>query len=129
MGYRSDVTIVCAKKAFGKIGAICSNYKVLPNAMYYSEDEQYYIMQWDWVKWYNDKGVEKIEDLLKKFSEDPYYTNDSGYSFKFFRIGENNDDTEEYSNNVEEFYNYFIDRHVSLPEGLHKLMCLTDTSE
>lgn len=98
MGYYSEVTIMAQPKAYKMIIESIRNhnkqesYKFEPSKIWqgYEEDiGEYYLLQWDWVKWYQDfKKVQSVEKVLDKLVSD-FYEKD-GYGFKEIIIYEDN---------------------------------------
>ena len=98
MGYYSEVTIMAQPKAYKMIIESIRNYnkqelyKFEPSKIWQGCEEgigEYYLLQWDWVKWYQDfKEVQSVEKVLDKLVSD-FYEKD-GYGFKEIIIYEDN---------------------------------------
>ena len=108
MGYRSDVCIELEKMAFDEMNeafrklrkehsgddAVC-----LPVVR--SSDNGTKILEWTSVKWYsgyNFPEVDTVEEVLRKLSDE--HEEEHGWSYCFIRIGEDNSDVEERTNNT-----------------------------
>lgn len=101
MGYRSDVAIKCRPWAFNlivkSIKKHSSNFR--PDNVYFSEKENLYTIRWEWVKWYDEyEEVRAITDVLTDIIANDVYESKE-YDYKFVRIGEDLDDSEEMCRN------------------------------
>lgn len=97
MGYYSDVAIKCRPWAFNLIVKAIkkhsSNFR--PDDVYFNEKENLYTIRWKWVKWYEQcKEVKAIMDVLDDIIGNDAYESKE-YDYKFVRIGEEFDDSEE----------------------------------
>lgn len=95
MGYTSDVGIMCQPKAyemFKKEFDLIGPHKILKRG-------DYHLLIWEWVKWYIEfEDVAKIEEIMSKLGE---HEDEDGYGYKFLRIGEDDTDVEDITNNCE----------------------------
>lgn len=97
MGYRSDVSIMCEKKAFDMLRKAWVEHDFEPDKIAKNENDVY-LVEWKWVKWYNSyDDVGAIEDVLSVISE-PAYDEEEGYGYKKIDIGE--DDAQDIDCNV-----------------------------
>ena len=99
MGYRSDVRIITSKKGFEELTGFVKKYLGegykynLLDSLEINEDrgDQIYF-GWNYLKWYDGfagyENVTAIEEGLEHLAE-------SGYGYRFARLGENYDDYEE----------------------------------
>lgn len=121
MGYRSEVAIKCEGKAFEMFkkafqdGVSC----ILPDKIFKDGDE--YILYWDWVKWYED--YEDVRIILSVMDELDTLQNpnddNTGYGYKFLRIGEDNDDVETRENSWD--IELWMIRKINIPDDLEEV--------
>lgn len=100
MGYRSEVAIKCEEKAYQMLIDTCKNVGLMPDTVYKDDDK--YILKWDCIKWYDlYPEVKAIEKCLKEFNGLYCEGKKEGCGYKFIRIGEENEDIEEYTNDYD----------------------------
>lgn len=102
MGYRSDVRIMTSKKGFEELRKYTENYlagknwkggNLLDDLDVDKETTIAKFMGWNQIKWYTD-WEEYYADVMA-IEKGLDYLEDKQYSYRFARIGENNDDYEE----------------------------------
>lgn len=120
MGYRSDVSIELEDKAFeamdeafrelrrrlGGDDAIC-----LPDVR--SSNFGTKILEWTSVKWHSGYGfpeIDTVEDVLRRLSDE--HGEEDGWSYCFIRLGEDDSDTEEKTNNTGFLPNIYVHREI-----------------
>lgn len=116
----SEVAIKCEEKAYKILKKICGEIDFMPDKIY--KDENEYIFYWDWVKWStNYKEISEIEKVLDKFDDlqEPYPNENTGYGYKFLRIGEIDDDIETRENDWE--IKLSIIRKIDIPDNLQEI--------
>ena len=121
MGYRSDVTIRCEKKAFQMFKTAWEKVDFKPHRILESgEDGNYtYILNWNWVKWYREfEEVSEIMNVCYALDE----KDEEGYAYKVIEIGEDNA-TEEYANEAgyEVFDDFYVVVDVNLPSDIREI--------
>lgn len=97
MGYRSDVAIKCRPWAFNLIVKAIKKHSSIfrPDDVYFNEKENMYTIIWDWVKWYDEREeVRAIIDVLTIIKYNDAYESKE-YNYKFVRIGEDLNDSDE----------------------------------
>lgn len=107
MGYRSNVRIITTKNGYDELNKYINDYSknfnkdnfynLLSNTSICEKTEKGYYLGWDWVKWYEEyNDVSAIMNGLK-------HLQDKNISYRFARIGEDNNDYEEmnYNSNSE----------------------------
>ena len=113
MGYRSDVGIMCQPKAyemFKKEFNVIGPHKVL-------QRDDYHLLIWEWVKWYSDfDDVAKVEEIMNELGE---HEDEDGYGYKFLRIGEEDTDVEDRTNNCE--VELWMCREIDIPKGFDEV--------
>lgn len=113
MGYRSDVGIMCQPKAYEmfkkEFNVICP-HKVLQRG-------DYHLLIWNWKPWsdYFD-DVAKVEEIMNELGE---HEDEDGYGYKFLRIGEDDTDVEDITNNCE--VELWMRREIEIPKGFEKV--------
>lgn len=108
MGSYSEVTIRCEKRAFEMISEACRKENFIPDKVLKDEKLDEYTLQWEFVRWepniWEDKDVKAVDAVLKKLDElqDPNEKaetgEETGYGYKFIRIGEDIGDIEQRQN-------------------------------
>jgi len=119
MGYRSEVAIKCEEKAYEMFINALKKVNEAPDRIYVYEVDGYkeYLLKWDWVKWHEGfgyKDVDAVTDVMNALDE--YDDQDTGYGYKFLRLGEDDTDVESRTNNYEVEL-YFI-REIEIPDGM-----------
>ena len=113
MGYRSDVGIMCQPKTyemFKKEFTVICSHKVLQRG-------DYHLLIWEWVKWYSDfDDVAKVEEIMNELGE---HEDEDGYGYKFLRIGEEDTDVEDITNNCE--VELWMCREIDVPKGFEEV--------
>lgn len=113
MGYTSDVGIMCQPKAyemFKKEFDLIGPHKVLQRG-----DD--HLLIWEWVNWYDDfEDVAKVEEIMDEL--DKHYDED-GYGYKFLRIGEDDTDVEDTTNNC--YVELWMRREIEIPKGFEEV--------
>ena len=121
MGYRSEVAIKCEENAFEMFKEVCRKVNYLPDKIYKEGNE--YILYWDWTKWYEDfdwiQAIISVMDRLDKLN-DSKSDKDTGYGYKFLRLGEDDTDIETRENdwNIE----LWMKREIDIPDGLEEVI-------
>lgn len=87
MGYRSEVYLCCAGKAFEKFEtAYKSVYEgkgFLPTEIL--KDGENRLLHWSWVKWYSEfEGVKAVTNVINELDD----LNSEEYAYKLIEIGE-----------------------------------------
>jgi len=121
MGYRSEVAIKCEEKAFEMLRETYKRVDCVPDNVY--KDGEHYILYWDWVKWYESyEDVGAIESAMDKLDElqNPNDKTDTGYGYRFMRLGENDDDVETRENDWD--IELWMIRKIDIPEGLEEVV-------
>ena len=96
MGYRSEVAIRCQENAFLEFKDAYEKAHFNPDKLLTNGDE--HLLYWDWVKWYEGYDiVDRIEDVMSRL-EEMENIDESGYGYKFMRLGEDDEDIETRSN-------------------------------
>lgn len=102
MGYRSEVKIVAGKTAAKAIKRVIKKFNMTPDKIRVNEKGET-LIEWDWLKWYEDDPdefpeVSAIMAVVDKYiSLDPFkITVDTG--MEYCRAGEDTTDTEYRSN-------------------------------
>nr|DAZ46856.1 MAG TPA: hypothetical protein [Caudoviricetes sp.] len=113
MGYRSDVGIMCQPKAYEmfkkEFDVICP-HKVL-------QRDDYHLLIWEWVKWYSDfDDVAKVEEIMGELED---HEDEDGYGYKFLRLGEEDTDVEDRTNNCE--VELWMRREIDIPKGFEEV--------
>ena len=122
MGYRSEVAIKCKEKAFDMLIDTCKETGLMPDTVYKDCDD--FLLYWDWIKWYNDyNDVAAIENTLDKLDELHDHDDDqeTGYGYKFMRIGEDDGDVETRENDWD--IELWMVRKIDIPDGLEIIEC------
>lgn len=117
MGYRSEVAIKCKEDAYKMLKDVCERVDFKPDTIF--KDDNQYILHWDWVSWDDvDERVEEIKNTLRKLDElhNPLDTENAGYSYKFIRLGDEYEDIEEISNDLN--ISLYLTRKIDIPNGL-----------
>lgn len=113
MGYTSDVGIMCQPKAyemFKKEFDLIGPHKILKRG-------DYHLLIWELVKWYIEfEDVAKIEEIMNKLGE---HEDEDGYGYKFLRIGEDDTDVEDITNNCE--VELWMRREIEIPKGFEEV--------
>lgn len=113
MGYTSDVGIMCQPKAyemFKKEFDLIGPHKILKRG-------DYHLLIWEWVKWYIEfEDVAKIEEIMSKLGE---HEDEDGYGYKILRIGEDDTDVEDITNNCE--VELWMRREIEIPKGFEEV--------
>ena len=107
MGYRSVVGIKCEEKAFEKFKSAYEEQSFTPDKIYHNNENDEFILVWDWVKWYDDfEEVQAIENVMDELDEyDIDKSTSDGMGYKMIRLGESDEDVEERDNSSDlEFY-------------------------
>lgn len=114
MGYRSDVGIMCQPKAyemFKKEFDLIRPHKVLQRG-------DYHLLIWEWVKWYNDfEDVAKVEEIMNELYD--YHEDEDGYGYKFLRLGEEDTDIDDATNNYA--VELWMRREIDIPKGFEEV--------
>lgn len=119
MGYTNEVTIKCEKKAYEMLKRTCHDASIIPDKIFKDGDE--YILYWEWINWYEYyENVSAIIKTLDKLDElqDPNNYEDTGYGYRFVRIGKDNDDIETRENDWD--IELHIIRKIAIPDGLEE---------
>ena len=121
MGYRSEVAIKCEEKAFEMLKETCKRVDCVPDKIY--KDGEQFILYWDWIKWYESyEDVSAIISTMDKLDElqDPNNYDETGYGYRFMRLGENDDDVETRGNdwNIE----LWMIRKIDIPDDLEEVI-------
>ena len=122
MGYCSDVYVMCEDKAHEMFLDLFAEMKALnrdnsPDLESYAKG--LWLMKWDGWKWYDGyPEIDSITQLLNKLDG----IDAGGYSYKFIRLGEDNDDVEVRENESAEsndhmFWEFYPVHAVKLPTG------------
>ena len=120
MGYRSEVAIKCEEKAFEMLKDTCERVDCNPDKIY--KDGEQFIIYWDWIKWYESyEDVSAIISTMDKLDElqNPNNYGETGYGYRFMRLGENDDDVETRENdwNIE----LWVIRKIDIPDDLEEV--------
>ncbi len=113
MGYRSDVTIICRKKAYELLHEVCTQHNFVPGI---AQDGEFYVLRWGWLKWYEEDAcypeVQAVTEVLRKLDDTD--AEDVAYAYKQFVFGEDFDDSQIRSNNAGDsiLYDYYMERRV-----------------
>lgn len=101
MGYRSDIRIITSKKGFEELTKYVKKYlgdieweheNLLDHLDVTQSGENEIYFGWDYVKWYeNCGGYEDVTAIMKGLD----YISESGYGYRYARLGEEYDDYEE----------------------------------
>lgn len=120
MGYRSDVCIELEKKAFGEMNEAFRKLRKKHNGadavclpVVRISDSGTRILEWTSVKWYSGYSfpeVDTVEEVLRKLSEE--HVEEKGWSYCFIRIGEDNSDVEERTNNTSFSPSIYVHREI-----------------
>lgn len=121
MGYISEVAIKCEEKAFEMLKDTCKMVDCIPDKIYKNGEQ--FILYWDWIKWYESYGdVSAIISTMDKLDElqDPNDYNETGYGYRFMRLGEDDDDVETRENdwNIE----LLMIRKIDIPDDLEEVI-------
>ncbi len=110
MGYRSDVTIVCGKRAYEMLYEAYSKQDFLPEVKTEGEFQR---LCWEFVKW-NDllPEVQEVTHVLDKLDEMDVV--DEEYAYKQFIFGEDERDIETRCNVAgdNKLCSYYVNREV-----------------
>ena len=121
MGYRSEVAIKCEEKAFEMFKEVCRKVNYLPDKIYKEGNE--YILYWDWTKWYEDfdwiQAIISVMDRLDKLN-DSKSDKDTGYGYKFLRLGEDDTDIETRQNDWD--IELWMIRKIDIPDNLEEVI-------
>ena len=113
MGYRSDVGIMCQPKAyemFKKEFDLIRPHEILKRG-------DYHLLIWKWVKWCIEfEDVAKIDEIMNELEE--HYDED-GYGYKFLRLGEDDTDVEDRTNNCE--VELWMRREIEIPKEFEEV--------
>lgn len=113
MGYKSDVGIMCQPKAyemFKKEFDLIRPHKILKRG-------DYHLLIWEWVKWCIEfEDVAKIDEIMNELEE--HYDED-GYGYKFLRLGEDDTDVEDRTNNCE--VELWMRREIEIPKEFEEV--------
>lgn len=108
-----DVGIMCQPKAyemFKKEFDLIGPHKILKRG-------DYHLLIWEWVKWYTEfEDVAKIEEIMNELGE---HEDEDGYGYKFLRIGEDDTDVEDITNNCE--VELWMRREIDIPKGFEEV--------
>lgn len=118
---RSEVAIKCEEKAFEMLKKVYEDKNCLPDKVY--KDEDCFIIHWNWIKWcdyiYEDiAAIAGVLDELDKLQK-PDNHEDTGYGYKFMRLGESDDDVETRKNDYD--IELWMIRKIDIPEGLEEV--------
>ena len=120
MGYRSEVAIKCEEKAFEMLKETYKRVDLPPDKLY--KDGEHFILYWDWIKWYDSyEDVGAIESVMDELDElqDPNNHDDTGYGYRFMRLGEDDTDIETRQNSWD--IELWMVRKIDIPEGLEEV--------
>jgi len=113
MGYMNDVGIMCQPKAYEMFKNefdLIGPHKILKRG-------DYHLLIWEWVKWDIEfEDVAKIEEIMDELEE--HYDED-GYGYKFLRLGEEDTDVEDRTNNCE--VELWMHREIEIPKGFEEV--------
>lgn len=119
MGYHNEVAIKCEQHAYELIKAVVDKkeYAMYPDKIYKGGEE--YLFYWDWTTWDDicNDGVQEILNIMDQL--DNMENGESGYGYKFLRLGEEDTDMESRSNN----WNIVLTmiRRINIPSGLEEI--------
>lgn len=97
----------------------CHDASIIPDKIFKDGDE--YILYWEWINWYEYyENVSAIIKTLDKLDElqDPNNYEDTGYGYRFVRIGEDNNDIETRENDWD--IELHLIRKIDIPDGLEE---------
>ena len=113
----SEVAIMCEEGAYKLFKQVFTKEElyITPDKIYKEADN--YILYWDWIKWDDYmSGVRAIISVMKRLDENEA----DGYSYKFLRLGESDNDVESISNNDTDM-DLYITRKIYIPDGFEEI--------
>ena len=114
IGYHSDATIICGKKAYELLHGVCTQHNFMPEIV---QDGEFYVLRWEWVKWYEEDAcfpeVQAVTGVLRQLDDTD--AKDAAYAYKQFVFGEDWEDSQIRSNSAgaRELCNYCMERSVA----------------
>ena len=98
MGYRNEVAIKCETKAYERFKVVLADNNFKPDKVLFDDGD--YIIYFDWVKWYEDyPEVNAIYDVMNQLDDE--HDGHDDLSYKFLRLGEDDADKEERTNDYD----------------------------
>ncbi len=110
MGYRSDITIVCGRRAYAMLHEVCEEQDFLPKV---KTEGEFLRLCWYFVKW--DDTSQMVEEVNQVLDElDRLGGVDEKYAYKQFVFGEDDGDIEVRCNavGIETLEGYYVSREV-----------------
>ena len=117
MGYRSEVAIRCEANAYERFKNVFSKKElyITPDKIRHDDEYDEYIIQWDWIKWYESyDGIKEIIKVMDKLDEEHEIDLLDRLGYRFMRLGEDDTDIETRENDYD--LELWMNRSIDIPD-------------